>query len=294
MKAGILARVDKPQAAVLTRSLAEELGRRGVEVLLEKRTAELTGGAGVDEQELASSCDLLVVLGGDGTILRALHRMRGTVPPVFGINLGSLGFLTGVHSDEWPSAVESIAAGDFQLSTRTLLRVQLDRGARSVETFTGLNDAVVSRGHHSQLIKVEVRIDGQELSVYHADGLIVATPTGSTAYSLSCGGPLITPSSSVICITPISPHSLTMRPLIIPDTLELTVKVDSSGSEARLVADGQIEIPIGKNDQVLIKRSATQVKIVKHAESTFFDLLRNKLLWSVDPTAFDQSSEVHN
>ena len=184
MKAGILARVDKPQAGELAAVLRDALRGRGVEVVLERETARLTGAdGGIDVGELAAACDLLVMLGGDGTILRALHRLRGPLPPVFGINLGSLGFLTGVHGEDWPRAVESIAAGDFQVSARTLLRVELERAGRTAETFTGLNDAVVSRGHHSQLIKVEVRVDGEELSTYHADGLIVATPTGSTAYS---------------------------------------------------------------------------------------------------------------
>jgi NAD+ kinase len=143
MKAGIIARADKPEAATLTRSLMEALGTRGVEVLLEARTAEAVGARGVDEQQLGAACDLLIVLGGDGTILRALHRVRGEVPPIFGINVGSLGFLTGVHGEEWPKAVESIAAGDFRLSARTMLRVELVRGGATVEALTGLNDAVV-------------------------------------------------------------------------------------------------------------------------------------------------------
>ena len=217
MKAGIVARADKPEAAALTRSLMEALGTRGVEVLLEARTAEAVGARGVDEQQLGAACDLLIVLGGDGTILRALHRVRGEVPPIFGINVGSLGFLTGVHGEEWPKAVESIAAGDFRLSARTMLRVELVRGGATVEALTGLNDAVVSRGQHSQLIKVAVHIDDEELSVYHADGLIVATPTGSTAYSMSAGGPLLLPDSACFVITPICPHVLTNRSTVVSD-----------------------------------------------------------------------------
>ena len=191
--------------------------------------------------------------------------------------------------DELPRALQDVLSGNYRIVDRTLLEAHVH--GKIIHAF---NEIVFEKRDSSRLITTHIAHQQYLIASYRADGVIIATPTGSTAYSLSCGGPLITPSSSVLCITPISPHSLTMRPLIIPDTLELTVKVDSSGSEARLVADGQIEIPIGKNDQVLIKRSATQVKIVKHAESTFFDLLRNKLLWSVDPTAFDQSSEVHN
>lgn len=280
MKAGILARVDKPQAAALTRSLSEELGKRGVEVLLEKRTAELTGGSGVDEQALALSCDLLLVLGGDGTILRALHRMRGAVPPVFGINLGSLGFLTGVHSDEWLRAVESIAAGDFQLSTRTLLRVELERGGRAVETFTGLNDAVVSRGQHSQLIKVEVRIDGEELSVYHADGLIVATPTGSTAYSMSAGGPLLLPDSHCLVITPICPHVLTNRSTVVSDTAQLELRLVGAGPGVTVNVDGQEIRDFGAGDVLRISRAEQTLRLATLPGRTFSGVLRDKLKWS--------------
>ena len=142
MKAGLLARADNPKAGPLVEALREALMARGVEVLLETRTAALLTppGEGLDEGRLAAACDLLILLGGDGTILRALHRMNGAVPPVFGINLGSLGFLTGVHSEEWPRAVESIAAGHFKLSTRTLLRVELERNGRIEETITGRKD----------------------------------------------------------------------------------------------------------------------------------------------------------
>jgi NAD+ kinase len=280
MKTGILARIDKPQAAALTRSLCDELTKRGVEVLLEKRTAELTGADGVDEQELASSCDLLVVLGGDGTILRALHRMRGAVPPVFGINLGSLGFLTGVHSEEWPMAVESIAAGDFQLSTRTLLRVELLRGGQLAETFTGLNDAVVSRGHHSQLIKVAVRIADEELSVYHADGLIVATPTGSTAYSMSAGGPLLLPDSACLVITPICPHVLTNRSTVVADTARLELRLVSAGVGVTVNVDGQEIRDFGPNDVLRISRAEEKLQLATLPGRTFSGVLRDKLKWS--------------
>jgi NAD+ kinase len=280
MKAGILARVDKPQAAALIRSLGEELGRRGVDVLLEKRTAELTGARGVDEQELASSCDLLIVLGGDGTILRALHRMRGAVPPVLGINLGSLGFLTGVHSDEWPKAVESIAAGDFQLSARTLLRVEIERTGQVVESFTGLNDAVVSRGQHSQLIKVDVRVDGEELCVYNADGLIVATPTGSTAYSMSAGGPLLLPESACFVITPICPHVLTNRSTVVADTARLELRLVGGGPGVTVNVDGQEIRALGPGDILRISRAEERLRLATLPGRTFSDVLREKLKWS--------------
>jgi NAD+ kinase len=233
--------------------------------------------------------DLVIAFGGDGTMLTAARLFSGSDLPIMGVNVGRLGFLAEFNVDELPGALQDVLSGNYRIVDRTLLEAHVH--GKTIQAF---NEIVFEKKDSSRLITTHIAHQQYLIASYRADGVIIATPTGSTAYSLSCGGPLITPSSSVLCITPISPHSLTMRPLIIPDTLELTVKVDSSGSEARLVADGQIEIPIGKNDQVLIRRSATQVKIVKHAQSTFFDLLRNKLLWSVDPSAFDQSSEVHN
>jgi NAD+ kinase len=280
MKAGILARTDKPQSATLVRSLAEALTKRGVEVLLEKNTAALVGSPGVDDQQLASSCDLLIVLGGDGTILRALHRMRGVAPPIFGINVGSLGFLTGVSGEDWSLAVDSIAAGDFQLSSRTLLRVELERNGRIAETFTGLNDAVVSRGHHSQLIKVEVRIDGEELSVYHADGLIVATPTGSTAYSMSAGGPLLLPDSACLVITPICPHVLTNRSTVVADTSQLELRLVSPGPGVTVNVDGQEIREFGPDDLLRVSRAGEKLRLATLPGRTFSGVLREKLKWS--------------
>jgi NAD+ kinase len=280
MKAGLVARADKPQAAALTRSLVEALGARGVEVLLETRTAEAVGARGVDEQELGAACDLLIVLGGDGTILRALHRMRGEVPPIFGINVGSLGFLTGVHGEEWPKAVESIVAGDFRLSARTMLRVELVREGVTVEAFTGLNDAVVSRGQHSQLIKVAVHIDEEELSVYHADGLIVATPTGSTAYSMSAGGPLLLPDSACFVITPICPHVLTNRSTVVSDHARLELRLVGGGPGVTVNVDGQEIRDFGPGDVLRISRAAEKLRLATLPGRTFSGVLRDKLKWS--------------
>lgn len=282
MKAGLLARVDNPQAGPLVAALREALLARGVEVLLESRTAALLGPSvpGLGETDLAAGSDLLVLLGGDGTILRALHRMRGAVPPVFGINLGSLGFLTGVHSNEWPKAVESIAAGDFRLSVRTQLRVELERDGKVVETFTGLNDAVVSRGQHSQLIKVDVRVDGEELCVYNADGLIVATPTGSTAYSMSAGGPLLLPGSACFVITPICPHVLTNRSTVVADTARLELRLSGGGPGVTVNVDGQEIRAFGPGDVLRLSRAEEKLRLATLPGRTFSGVLREKLKWS--------------
>ena len=281
MKVGILARIDKPQAAELAASLRDALLSRGVEVLLERRTAGLLGEAtGHTEEELSQSCDLVVALGGDGTILRALHRMGGKIPPIFGINLGSLGFLTGVSSEEWSDAVESIVAGNYRLSARSLLRVELERDGRVTETFLGLNDAVVSRGHHSQLIKIEVRVDGEELCVYNADGLIVATPTGSTAYSMSAGGPLLLPDSASFVLTPICPHVLTNRSAVVPDNSRLELRVVGDAPGVTVNVDGQEIRELGSRDVLRVSRAEEKLQLATLPGLTFSELLREKLKWS--------------
>lgn len=281
MKVGIIARADQPQAARLTGSVAAALRDRGVEVLLGRRTAELLGLAdGLDDEPLARACELLVVLGGDGTILRALHRAKGHVPPIFGINLGSLGFLTCVSGDDWGRAVESIAAGDYRLSARTLLHVALERGGRVEEEFFGLNDAVVSRGHHSQLIKVEVRIGGEELCVYNADGLIVATPTGSTAYSMSAGGPLLLPDSACFVLTPICPHVLTNRSAVMPDSARLELRLVGGAPGVTVNVDGQEIRDFEPGDVLRISRAEAKLPLATLPGRTFSEVLREKLKWS--------------
>jgi len=233
--------------------------------------------------------DLVIAFGGDGTMLTAARLFSGSDLPLMGVNVGRLGFLAEFNLDELPRALKDVLSGDYRIVDRTLLEAQV--GGKTIHAF---NEIVFEKKDSSRLITTHIAHQQYLIASYRAVGVIIATPTGSTAYSLSCGGPIITPSSAVLCITPISPHSLTMRPLIIPDTIELSVKVETPDGEARMVADGQIEMSIGKHEQAVIRRSSTQVKIVKHADSTFFDLLRNKLLWSVDPSAFDQSSDDKN
>lgn len=282
MRVGILARVDKPQAAPLALSIHGALTHRGVEVLLERQIAEACGmgDEGLDEATLAARSDLLLVLGGDGTILRALHQLGNSVPPVFGINLGSLGFLTGVSSEDWPRAVESIAAGDFQLSVRTLLQIEQERDGKIIGSFQGLNDAVVSRGQHSQLIRVEVWVDGEELCVYNADGLIVSTPTGSTAYSMSAGGPLLLPNSACFVLTPICPHVLTNRSTVVADTARLELRLVGGGPGVTVNVDGRIARDFAPGDVLRMMRSEETFRLATLPGRTFSDVLREKLKWS--------------
>lgn len=214
---GLVANETKAGARELVHAIRARFLELGWEVVLEERTRVLAGLEGVmgeSMEGLGQKVGLVVVLGGDGTLLQAVQEMGEGLPRVCGINLGSLGFLSSVPADEWKGAVEAVAGGRFCVSWRTLLKVEVLGG---VGAWRALNDVVLSRGELSRLVRLEVSLDGEKLSEYSADGLIVSTPTGSTAYSLSAGGPVLMPDSGVNVITPICPHVLTMRPMIVSD-----------------------------------------------------------------------------
>ncbi len=278
---GLVAHAGKPRAGELTRLLLEEFRARGAAVLLESETATIIGEAdGLPVVELGRRVSMLVVLGGDGTLLRTVHQLGAAVCPVFGINLGSLGFLTCVNSLASSEAVEAICSGKFVLSRRTMLDVQVERGGEVVARATGLNDAVISRGALSRLIKLDTAIDGEELTQYNADGLIVATPTGSTAYSISAGGPVILPNSGVFVITPICPHVLTNRSVIVADQSEITVSPIRGQREVSLAVDGQEPIRIEEGDLIRIRKSPHKLPLAMLPDLSFCEILRQKLKWS--------------
>ncbi|MGB8354816.1 MAG: NAD(+)/NADH kinase [Chthoniobacteraceae bacterium] len=278
---GIIAHVGKPGAADLVKALCKEFTKHGAKFKLEKKTAELIGRKGeFTTRHLGDVCDLLVVLGGDGSILQVLLDLRENIKPVFGINIGSLGFLTCVNSSAYLKAVKSILAGDYVLSNRTLLEVEIERNGKYIKHHTGLNDVVISRGEHSRLIKLVTRIDDSVLTEYNADGLIVATPTGSTAYSLSAGGPILMPDSGVFVVTPICPHVLTNRTVIVSDSSVIEVSPCPEQDAVFLAVDGQHPIAIKSGDIIRIRKSGHHLPLAMLREMSFSEVLRQKLKWS--------------
>lgn len=282
---GLVTHAEKPKAEELTLQLVKQFGARGIQLLLEPATAALlntTDGYRVATmEEIGRQCEMLVVLGGDGTLLRAVHDLGQTLCPVFGINLGSLGFLTCLSSTVAYHAVEAISSGRYVLSKRSLLEIEVERqGSIVISGLKALNDAVISRGGHSRLIKLDTAINGSYLTQYNADGLIVATPTGSTAYSLSSGGPLIQPDSKVFVITPICPHVLTNRSLIVCDESEITVQPIWGQDEVILAIDGQEPVKIEEGDLIRIRKSAQQLPLAMLPGLSFGQILREKLKWS--------------
>jgi NAD+ kinase len=231
-----------------------------------------------DAARLAREVDVLLVFGGDGTILRVARQIAGSRTPLLGINIGSLGFLTAVPSDQLPQALDHVWRGEFRFEARALLEVSGRCNDRPIDQ-SALNDIVVSRGTVSRLIELDVRVDGDLLTRYRCDGLIVSSPTGSTAYSLAAGGAVVFPTAAVLALTPICPHTLSNRALILPESATIDVTVVSPKLATMLSADGQVVSDLAPGDCIRIRRSRRTVRLMQLAGSSFFETLRRKLHW---------------
>lgn len=280
-KIGIIAHTGKPGAAELVKAVTKEFSRFSIAVAIEKETARLVGKRSSSSvAKLAAETDLLVVLGGDGTILSVAGHLGAATKPIFGINVGSLGFLTCVSSGSYREAVEHIAKGKITFSERTLLEVRMEGGKGKDKGIIGLNDAVFSRGEISRLIRLRTRVNGEALTEFNADGLIVATPTGSTAYSLSAGGPIMAPESGVFVITPICPHVLTNRSIIASDNSLIEVEVTERDYPVFLTVDGRDPIRVETGAIVAIRKAKKTLPLAVMPDVSFFSVVRQKLKWS--------------
>jgi NAD+ kinase len=232
----------------------------------------------VPPEELVKRVEVILVLGGDGTLLHAARLVGSAGIPIIGVNLGSLGFLTEVKLDEMYSALEGLLSGQYQSEERVLLDVEVVREGSVAALYRALNDAVINKGALARIIELEVSVNSQPVLLTRADGLIIATPTGSTAYSLAAGGPILYPTLEAFIITPICPHALTNRPVVIPDRDAVEVYL-RRGSEVMLTVDGQVGMPLQPRDCLKIRRAQSTLKLVLPFGSTFFKLLREKLRW---------------
>lgn len=280
-KIGLIAHTGKPGVVELTRALCQEFDRFKLPILLEAKTAAL---AGMTSQctvaDLGRQADLLVVLGGDGTILHVVGQLSDVIKPVFGINVGSLGFLTCANSSTYSEAIECIAAGKMIFSDRTLLQVTVRVSGKDPTAMTGLNDVVLSRGEVSRLVRLKTRVNGEALTEFNADGLIVATPTGSTAYSLSAGGPILAPESGAFVITPICPHVLTNRSIIVGESATIEIEVTEREYPVFLTVDGREPLHIEAGAIVEIRKSQRVLPLASLPGVSFFGVVRQKLKWS--------------
>ena len=279
-KVAIVSKPGRPELSQALPELCSWLEKRGIEVVADMESQEYCRrNRVVDRQELGSKHpDLALVLGGDGTLLSAARAVSQSGTLIFGVNLGTLGFLTESPLSELYRALEAIEKGQYIVDSRSMLSCSVSRGATTVATHRALNDVVVSKSAISRLNYFELLVDGEFVSSYRADGLIVATPTGSTAYSLGAGGPILKSDVNAFVITPVSPHGLTHRPVVVRDTVEIEIRVLTGAEEAYLSLDGQIGMPLHDGDSVRCTRAEHDAKLLRF-HNKFFEVLRTKLKW---------------
>lgn len=280
-KIGIYAKCNHPDAVMVACDLVCWLRGRGLEVFLEKNLAQNIGGqeVGHDRSLIPAMVDLIIVLGGDGTLISVARQVCGRNLPILGVNLGSLGFLTEVTCGELYLSLEKVLRGEYTLSERMMLEAVVFREGLEAGKFCVLNDFVINKGAIARIIDMEVSVDAAYLTTFKADGLIIATPTGSTAYNLSAGGPIISPGLHCLVVTPICPHMLANRPLIVSDTVCIRIEVKFRDQDVLLTADGQVGMALEAGDVVEIRKAQRCTKLIKSPSKEYFEVLRTKLGW---------------
>ena len=271
--AGIVLRPNSPEIKDVYLKIKSYFEYEGIEVLLELTSAKMINESGLDLQEICERCDFLVSVGGDGTLISVTRQSYGYEKPVLGIHLGTLGFLTDIMLKEVPSFIEKLKNNQYRVDTRMMIK-----GVTKTSCYVAFNDIVITRKSVSNMLKVDAKIDGELFNSYHGDGIIISTPTGSTAYNLSVGGPLVYPLTNAFIVTPIAPHSLTQRPLVLPANfvIEFTI-TDPLG--AVIIVDGQNSYEIEQHETIKIEIASKKAKLIHRIERNYFEVLNDKLQW---------------
>ena len=281
-RVGIIAKKNKPEGVAIVRNLVEWLNPKKIEVYIEEEIGKLLSPAlwkPVQREAIPTDMEMIVVLGGDGTLLSVARQVWNKNIPILGVNLGGLGFLTEITLDELYPVLERVLRDDFETDERDVLNAEVIRRGERVAEFIVLNDAVINKGALARIIDLETTINGEYLSTFRSDGLIISTPTGSTAYNLSAGGPIVFPSLHTIIITPICPHTLTIRPIIIPDHVRIRALLKSRNEEVTLTLDGQQGFALEFEDVVEVRKAEGRILLIKSPYRRYFELLREKLKW---------------
>ena len=276
---GIISKPKIAEAPEIVRGLLEWLEKRGIQCRCDRQTAEYAGNRSyLSREELAEGADLIIVLGGDGTLLSAARVVAGSNIPLFAVNLGHLGFLTAIRVEDLYPELERALRGEHRIGRRRMVDCELVRNGEIIASYSALNDVVITKSELARMIDLDAHVDNHFVAAYKADGLIIATPTGSTAYSLSAGGPVIFPSVSAFCITPICPHMLTNRPVIVPDSSVIQI-LNHGEDRTYLTIDGQVGEPLSKGDRIVCRSSPKTIQLIRPPKMLFFDVLREKLKW---------------
>jgi NAD+ kinase len=277
---GILTKPKFPEVKGTLQAVVAWLRGRNIHVMLGQTSATLLGEeGGYQDAQLSGKADVLLVLGGDGTMLNAARLAAERSIPILGVNMGGLGFLTEVRLDNLYPSLERVFANDYVLDERLMLRTHIHRQGETVAQGVVLNDVVISKGTLARMIELKIAIEGRFVTNLRSDGLIVSSPTGSTAYSLSAGGPIIDPAVQSLILTPVCPHTLTHRPLIVPGNVKVDLTLTSRDDGAMATLDGQVGVSITQGDTVTIHTSENRTRLIRFPESNYYDVLREKLKW---------------
>ena len=285
-RVGIVVKPHQPEALATLCGIVEWLNERSIELVggpeIERERIEHATGCAVDivePEKLSASVDLMLVLGGDGTMIATARMLGDREVPVLGVNYGGLGYLAEFRIEELYSALESILEGKYAVQKRVMLSVELMRGNEQVTQNRVLNDVVINKSALARIIEIDAHLNAQFVNAFRADGLIVSTPTGSTAYNLSAGGPVIYPSMNAVVITPICPFTLSNRPIVVPDESLIELRLITQNEDVSLTLDGQVGFPLMAEDRVVIRKSRTAFNLVQPMNRNYFDVLRDKLRW---------------
>ena len=277
---GIIAKPKLTTVATLVHQLTDWCAARGIQALLDKDTAALAGQPeGLERTDLVAASELIVVLGGDGTLLSVARVLDSHSVPILAVNFGSLGFLTEITLEETFATLESVLAGKATTQARMMIDIKVLRENGCFAEYRALNDVVLTKGALARIIDIDVNIDNQFVATYKADGLIVSTPTGSTAYALSAGGPIVYPTLGAMLVTPIASHTLTFRALVVPDGVTVEMSLKATQESVYLTVDGQVGLGLKGEDRIRVRKSAIALELIESSNKNFFDILRRKLKW---------------
>lgn len=276
---GIVANKGKPEARIVARELLYLLEKKGAQVVLEENIAQLLGRKelAVSTEQLGDKAQLICVLGGDGTLLKYARQLAGRALPILGINLGTLGFLSEAEPEHLSTAVDNLLTQRYAIEERSMLEAYLVRKGEKLASYTAMNDIGIAKGSFCRIIQCAVYLDDHYVVTFSGDGVIVSSPTGSTAYSLSAGGPIVAPNVNALLLTPVAPHSLTARPMVFSGEQQIRIEVDAIHKEMGLSIDGQFGYRLEGGDQIFIKKSPHVTPLIKWQKGSFFDTIRTKL-----------------
>ncbi len=279
-KVAVIYKRSRPEAAALADEIGKWLELRGIEIFSQQNIADSFGvNCSYEKLEIPGDASAVVVLGGDGTLLSVARFLENRATPIIGVNLGGLGFLTEISTDNCFHELEEIIKGHFEIEERMRLSISIMRGQTEVFRQSVLNDAVINKGALARIVDLRTTINGRHLTNYRADGLIVATPTGSTAYNLSAGGPIVYPTAQTIILTPICPFTLTNRPIILPSDVTIEVLLNDAVQDLALTCDGQVGCGLASADKIVITPAPNPLRLIKTPSIDYFDILKTKLKW---------------